>query len=144
MPDEPETPEQAADDLASRLAALGADAETIENARREVLEIGAEYEERLNEFQTKLDAAQEDRQARRRDNDRRQALDREAMRGAGVGLQVAYIIIGTPLFFYFLGWLLDRGQGTDFFKGIGMLVGATIGVALAIWIASRSNARSGP
>jgi len=58
--------------------------------------------------------------------------DRENAQGLGVGLSIAYIIVGFPFVGILLGWLLDWKLGTQYIKGIGALAGATMGIVVAL------------
>ncbi len=65
-------------------------------------------------------------------------------RGIGVGLTVAYSIIGTPLFMYGVGMLIDSAVGTPatatlkWSSGL-LMIGALIGVSFAIYTTQKLN-----
>ncbi len=71
---------------------------------------------------------------------KRQAMaDVHVAKGLGLGLTVAYTIIGVPLAGLAVGWVIDHYAGTTTAKGIGMLIGAGIGMAMALFILKRSS-----
>ena len=98
-----------------------------------------EFEERLAKLEKKASDAKQVREAKEKETDRRLASERESARGAGVGLQVAYMIMGVPLLFAGIGWLIDRWQGTGVFVGVGTLVGAVLGIVMTIYTLNKTN-----
>lgn len=63
--------------------------------------------------------------------------DAESHRGLGVGLTVAYTIIGMPLLGIGIGWLIDVNQGTQAYRGLGALIGSVLGVIGAVIVLQR-------
>lgn len=59
-------------------------------------------------------------------------------RNLGLGLQIAYAIIGVPLVGYGVGWLIDNQVGGKLWSGLLTILGATA----AIWYAVKSANRS--
>ena len=49
------------------------------------------------------------------------------------------MIMGVPLMFAGIGWLVDRWQGTGVFVGVGTLVGAVLGIAMTIYTLNKTN-----
>lgn len=117
---------------------IGAATETrqSEEQKRE-----AEFAERLEKLE---DRAAEVRKNREIEDARRfesHANDRADSRGLGIGLMIAYAIIGTPLLMAGIGYLIDVNQKTEFYKGMGALAGAVIGIVYAITVLNRENDR---
>ncbi len=65
--------------------------------------------------------------------------DRDAYRGVGVGLTVAYTIIGVPLLGAAVGFLIDQSRGTSQWTGICTVAGAFLGVGFALFTLNRTN-----
>lgn len=143
MTDEPKpepTPESEDERLARLLGELDeSNRATFDEARRQVSEADDEFEERLAKLEKKASDAKQVREAKEKETDRRLASERESARGAGVGLQVAYMIMGVPLLFAGIGWLIDRWQGTGVFVGVGTLVGAVLGIVMTIYTLNKTN-----
>jgi len=66
-------------------------------------------------------------------------LQIEAARGLGVGLSIAYTILGVPLVGLAIGWALDSHYQSNVFKGLGTVSGAVLGIILAFWMMNRQN-----
>lgn len=58
-------------------------------------------------------------------------------RASGVGLMVAYMIIGFPLGFAAIGWFADRLTGLNIWVGTGTVVGFFIGIFVTLVIVNR-------
>ncbi|MEZ0327503.1 MAG: hypothetical protein ACAH95_16515 [Fimbriimonas sp.] len=99
----------------------------------------AEFEQRLGEFHGKVDKMKESRQAQERVTQREQVQNRDSARGLGIGLSIAYTIIGMPLAGAGLGWLLDRALGTQTYVGIGVIVFGALGMFVALFVLGRNN-----
>ncbi|MBV6457626.1 MAG: hypothetical protein HONBIEJF_00741 [Fimbriimonadaceae bacterium] len=65
--------------------------------------------------------------------------DAESYRGLGVGLTIAYTILGFPMIGIGIGWLIDRNNPGGSAMGIGAILGSFIGVGAAIWMLSRHS-----
>ena len=101
----------------------------------------SEFEGRLRNLHARADNAKERLVESEREKQRRYAAERDSAKGLGIGLTVAYTIIGLPLAGVGVGWLIDRGLGTTSGKGIGVLIGAALGMVMALIILKRSNER---
>lgn len=95
--------------------------------------------ERVDNFGRKLDEIGAKRDSRNRAKKSQSQLDRDAARGLGVGMMVAYLIIGVPLGGALIGYLIDRGSGGGNATAIGVVAGAIVGVAMAISVMNRAN-----
>ena len=71
----------------------------------------------------------------------RLADDAKASKGLGIGLSIAYTLLGLPMVGLGVGFLLDRLLGTTAWKGIGTVAGAVGGIAFAVMILNRENSR---
>ena len=98
-----------------------------------------EFDEKLDGFSKKVDKIKASREEQERDKARKQKSDQDSSRGLGVGMTIAYTIIGLPLFGAGVGWLLDQRNGTTMWVGIGTLVGGVLGVLAGITIMNREN-----
>ncbi|MGV3615791.1 MAG: hypothetical protein ACO1SV_10700 [Fimbriimonas sp.] len=100
-----------------------------------------DFDERLRDLEARAEAAKQRRQGKASAEQRKIEREADSNRGLGVGLTVAYAIIGVPLFGILVGWLVDRSMGTDLFKGLGALLGSIVGVAGAVFILNRYQNR---
>ncbi len=162
MPDEHEETEEQLED---RLRKLLGDAETTDSDELDEIELklrgledkisahqeerketegffDAEFEERLGKLHDKANLAKEIAEGKKREQQRNFASERETARGLGFGLTIAYTIIGLPLAGLFIGWLIDRSLGTTMAKGIGVIVGAALGMVMALVMLAKTNQNS--
>src|SRR5687768_5180481 len=68
--------------------------------------------------------------------------DMSSWRMGGVGLTAAYSMIASVIAGFGIGWLLDRGSESVTWRAILTLVGAVLGLAFAIFVVLREQARS--
>jgi F0F1-type ATP synthase assembly protein I len=101
-----------------------------------------DFDERLRDLESRAQAAKDRRESKARTEARRLANDAESHKGLGLGLTVAYAIIGVPLFGILVGYGLDSANGTNMFKGMGALVGSICGIIGAVVILNRQNQKS--
>lgn len=99
----------------------------------------AEYDEKLRELEEKANKAKARESVRVATKDEMRRSDAESARGLGVGLSIAYTILGTPLLGLGIGWVLDNRYQSTVFKGIGTVSGAVLGIILAFWMMNRKN-----
>ncbi|MBL8064904.1 MAG: AtpZ/AtpI family protein [Chthonomonadaceae bacterium] len=62
----------------------------------------------------------------------------EGGRNLGLGLQIAYAILGVPIVFFGVGWLIDRQVGGTLWQGLLTIFGA----AIAVWYAVIASGKS--
>lgn len=98
-----------------------------------------DFNEKLDGFSKKVDKIKASREEQARDKARRQKGERDSSRGLGVGLTIAYMIIGLPLLGAGIGWLVDGRTGGTTWIGIGTVIGGVLGVFAAISIMNREN-----
>jgi len=98
-----------------------------------------EFDEKLDGFSKKVDKIKATREEQERDKARRQKGEQDSSRGLGVGLTIAYTIIGLPLFGAAIGWFVDGRTGGTTWVGVGTVIGAVLGVIAAISIMNREN-----
>jgi F0F1-type ATP synthase assembly protein I len=65
--------------------------------------------------------------------------DGESAKGLGVGLTIAYGIIGAPLVGFGVGYLIDRSLGGTTWSGILGLLGAGGGLWFAVVVLNKTN-----
>lgn len=70
-----------------------------------------------------------------------QKMDASGYMGLGVGLSVAYTLVGMAIAGWGIGWLIDRGSDTAIAQGIGTLIGATIGLAAGIFTIIKAQSK---
>lgn len=128
------------EELDRRIREMGLDQPSaIDIAKEKTAKIDEEFEGRLRNLEARADKAKSLRQNQTREVNRKLASDREAARGLGIGISIAYTIIGLPLFGAGVGWLVDSRLGVDFWKGIGVLIGAILGIGMAFYMINRRN-----
>ncbi|ARU44357.1 hypothetical protein CCB81_09445 [Armatimonadetes bacterium Uphvl-Ar2] len=107
--------------------------EAADLARRRLESADAEMETRIKELEA---SARQARERHETNQTQQQAsvtvADPEIARGAGLGLVIAYAVIGLPLLGFLIGYFID-GRLNGPIGGILGLVGALLGVAFAIY-----------
>lgn len=91
-----------------------------------------ELDQRVTESKTKREGVQAAKQ-------KLQLSDQQSSRGLGLGLAIAYMIIGLPLAGVAIGWLIDRQLHTNSWKGILTVVGLGIGITMTVLYQNRLN-----
>lgn len=129
---EPPEPESAEAEAMRRLRELSSDESAVETARKEAAALDDEFHRRLADLGEKAAKTKETRDRQRREAERIQTFDRETARGTGVGLQIAYMIIGFPMAGLALGWYLDNRLDANAWKPILVMGGAAAGIVLAL------------
>jgi F0F1-type ATP synthase assembly protein I len=108
---------------------------------REVDAIPGEMDDKLNHIEQKVKAYRQAQEVKGHHSDQALKQSAESYRGLGVGLTVAYTIIGFPLLGMGIGWLVDRNDPARMSIGIGALIGSVVGVGAAIWMLNRHQSR---
>lgn len=127
MPEEPESPTDAERAIEER----------VRQAQGEIAEIDDEFHERLRALEQRAEDAHGGYQKKEAEKQRAQRSDGESSRGLGVGLSVAYTILGMPMVGAGIGWFVDKQTGLKVFLGLGTVGGAVLGVVFALVILSR-------
>lgn len=132
-------PEKEGDDLETTFASFDEKLSAQAEENRAALEIDEELETRLEKLEQKAEKIRLNRENKARQADRVRKSDKEAAQGLGNGLTIAYTIIGCPLLGAAIGWLIDRGTEGQVFMRVGVLLGAVLGVAAAVFMMNRTN-----
>ncbi len=104
-----------------------------ENAdQSELNEVEVELDERLKKLETSAKAARANEHLRIGDQAQQRKADRSAALGLGVGMSIAYAIIGMPILGFFVGMLLENSSILANGKMIGALVGIVLGFGFMI------------
>jgi F0F1-type ATP synthase assembly protein I len=91
-----------------------------------------EFQAKLAELEQKADRIRGAREAQKKDMAAAQRQEQSSARGLGVGLQLAYVLLGLPLAGAAAGFAIDQWRGTTMWKGVLCLGGAVLAIA---WIA---------
>lgn len=133
------------DDLDRRIRELGLDADgdeisaEVESAKAKGDKIDDEFASRLKALEDRAHAQKQIRENKKREENRRMESDRDSARGLGVGLSIAYTLIGLPLLGLAIGWYLDSGSGGQTYKGIGAVAGTALGIVMTVILLSRAD-----
>lgn len=128
------------DELDRRIRELGLDqTPSIGKAREEATKIDEEFGERLKALEEKAKTVKEVRDNQNREKARKLESDRETAKGLGLGLSIAYTIIGLPILGAVIGWFLDSRMGGQTFTSLGVLIGSVLGIVAAVFMISRAN-----
>lgn len=104
-------------------------------------EYEAELEERLRRLEHRVRKAKANEAGRAMRTDAVLKPDAESHRQLGVGLSIAYAIIGMPVVGYGLGYLLDAGKPNQLWTPWTSLAGCLLGVIYALFVLNRENQR---
>jgi F0F1-type ATP synthase assembly protein I len=95
-------------------------------------EVEVELDERLKKLETSAKAARANEHLRIGDQAQQRKADRSAALGLGIGMSIAYAIIGMPILGFFVGMLLENSSLLANGKMIGALVGIVLGFGFMI------------
>ncbi|MBS1724228.1 MAG: AtpZ/AtpI family protein [Armatimonadetes bacterium] len=114
--------------------------EELERAKgTEFVDPGADgLEGRLDELKSRAEAARETLKKHTPEGSQGTFVTPESGRSLGLGLQIAYAILGVPLVGFGVGWLIDQAVGGTLWRGMLTILGA----AIAVWYAVRSTGRN--
>lgn len=100
-----------------------------------------DLEARLAQFEERARLASGKRNVQKKAIETERSTLQGDARGMGMGLTIAYIIVGTPMAGALVGWLIDMQAGSNVAKGFGTLIGAVIGIAYAVFLLNRPAPR---
>jgi F0F1-type ATP synthase assembly protein I len=127
------------DELDRRIREMGLDqSPSIEHAKEEANKIDDEFSERLRALEDKAKAHKLVRDNQKREESRKQENDRDSARGLGIGLSIAYTLIGCPILGLIIGFLLDGPTGMTY-KNWGVGLGSLLGIAMTFMLLAKAN-----
>lgn len=157
MSQEPERPELPSDDeIEARFNkirdSLHPDLEDVDFKLGEILDNTSaekipdhehdEYHQKMAELETRLHAAQQKKDAPEKAKASLSgSLDQKSSLSTGLGLSLAYTIIGTPLLGYALGLGINKVTGTQGWQIWLTLIGSVIGIGWTVMVVNRNNDR---
>ncbi|MFM9874049.1 MAG: hypothetical protein ACKVQS_11370 [Fimbriimonadaceae bacterium] len=118
--------------------------EIADAARHSLDKIDKDFNSKIDDLSTRVKSARKKADQFKPEANNTSGMTPTDARGMGVGLTVAYAIIGTPLFLYFVGFMIDKAVGTNpdaplkWATGL-LMVGAVIGVWFAIMTTQKLN-----
>jgi F0F1-type ATP synthase assembly protein I len=113
--------------------------EIADEARKKLDAIEDDFDSRFADLEARAKASKTTQQRRESRVAAEQKSDRESARGLGIGLSIAYTILGVPLGFFGIGYLIDKASGTTIWQNALGLTGCALGVGTAIWMAQKAN-----
>ena len=126
--DRPETPEE--DPFEAGVRQLE---EQAANLKAELPpDLDEEFDERMRTLDQKVAEQKAIRENVKKQEARKTELDRDSTRGLGIGLNVAYALIGLPLVGAGLGWFLDKQTGASFWTGLCVVGGLIFAIAYTV------------
>lgn len=102
-------------------------------------EVDDDFEQRLAQIEAKAGEARQKREVQKRMEREREGRDVSTTRGLGIGLSIAYTIIGLPMIGLAIGWYLDNRYNANAWKPILVMAGATIAIVFAVVQLNRSE-----
>lgn len=150
MSDEPNPrfPEGPSDeDIAERLKRVRADLEAMELPELpedRIPQVGPapaapDFEDKFAQLEAKMERVKTQREAAQRTEQKKLASSAESSRGLGVGMSIAYTIIGVPLVGIAIGYAFDSSNGGNTGRSVGALLGSIIGVVGAVIMLNRTQ-----
>ncbi len=136
------------DELDRRIRELGIDgdsdgadtlSEQVQAAREKNARLDDEFAGRLNALEERARQQKLLRDNQKREENRKMESSRQSARGLGVGLSIAYTLIGLPLIGVAIGWFLDSRTGGTAYKGIGAVAGTVLGIVMTVLLLSRAD-----
>ncbi len=104
-------------------------------------DVPTDLDARLGKFESRAAAAKVVHDKAKGTEYSRIASDGKATRGLGVGLAIAYALIGLPLVGALLGFLLSRVVGGPW-VAIGAVLGFIGGIAFTVYLSAREGNRT--
>lgn len=111
--------------------------EIAEEARRKIEEADVEFNARLKDLEERAHHAQNKRHQIERQKAKENKSSADAAKGLGVGLSVAYAILGMPIAGLGLGWLIEKMGGPAGWQSGLIIIGSVLGVVYAVWFVNR-------
>ena len=111
----------------------------ISEEHRQKLTSDEEFEARMAALHDKENRIQSIREAATRIEKRKQVSDGKVAVGMGMGLSIAYTIIGCPLVGFGIGYLLDMQAGTTTMRSYAAMVGIVVGMGVACVRIQKTN-----
>ncbi len=84
-------------------------------------------------------ASKEQRQRTTSEKERTQKQEAADYRGLGVGMTVAYAIIGMPIFGWLIGLIIDSRLKTESWRTNLALIGVVAGIGFAFFVLQRQE-----
>jgi len=113
--------------------------EQVQAAREKNARLDDEFAGRLNALEERARQQKLLRDNQKREENRKMESSRQSARGLGVGLSIAYTLIGLPLIGVAIGWFLDSRTGGTAYKGIGAVAGTALGIVMTVLLLSRAD-----
>ena len=98
-----------------------------------------ELDARLKRLEAKAADVRTRRDAAQKEQAREQKANQESSKGLGVGLMVAYTLLGLPMAGAAIGFFLDRGRADRFWTALFVLLGAVGGIVFTIVMLNRHS-----
>jgi F0F1-type ATP synthase assembly protein I len=136
MPDD-EHKEPEEDELEKRFREIEERAAALKQEHAAKADLGDDTHAALEEIERKAAALRATQEKKTTTLSEQRRVDSESSRGLGIGMTVAYIIVGIPLAGAGLGYLIDKALKASIFMGIGTLIGAIIGISMTVVIVNR-------
>lgn len=100
-----------------------------------------EVEDRIRDIEQRAAAAKRKHGSVRETDQKSAMISKDTARGIGVGMSIAYAILGVPMVGMGIGWIFDArigdGSGT-LWRLVGFLIGAIGAIGYAIKVSSRA------
>lgn len=101
-----------------------------------------EFDQRLDEISRKANDMKERRDAKIAEEQKETRLTQEANAGLGMGMTIAYTILGVPLLGALVGVALKQATGKEYWMAVMTLAGLVLGVLSAIFLIQKNNKNS--
>ncbi|MBL8088369.1 MAG: hypothetical protein JNM85_09925 [Chthonomonas sp.] len=133
MHDELNPPEETPEEATHRAA---------REAREKLEEIEASFKGRMQKLEDRAKESRNKREAEKREKLKELKQSGEDARGLGIGMQIAYTILGLPLVGFVVGMLIDRSTHSTVWQNALGLGGTFLGVGAALVLLNRENKRN--
>jgi len=111
-------------------------------SKDELEEIEDEFDKKLRELHQRVDSVKQTKERKEQAQLKIQKQEQSSARGAGIGLAIAYTIIGVPMLGVILGYALQEATGNKVWMSVCVLIGAVLGLAMAVVMMNRTNPKS--
>src|SRR5947209_1082734 len=139
MPDDEELNEE--DELERRFREIEERTAALREHHASEAHIGDDTDSAISDIERRAAELKATQQKKAQVQSEQRKVEADTSRGLGIGMTVAYVIVGVPLTGALVGWLIDKATKASIYTGIGTLLGAVIGIAMTIAIINRENNR---
>jgi F0F1-type ATP synthase assembly protein I len=107
--------------------------------REQAAEIDREFHDRLNKLEARADAVKATKAAKQAVEIKQLKTSADEAKGLGIGLTMAYTLLGCPVAGYLIGLAVEKSGGPPYVKDWGAVIGIVVGFGAMLILIKRTN-----